>query len=134
MLAGLAAFGVAADEEVWAGSGEAEDVVAALEVDEGVGGVAGVVVALAHRHHRVAVIAVPKHEAVVHLEAVALGPSVERLGRVRRPPASAADDEVAAGATGRRQQQVEEGSHGEPRQCHAGHVVPNSTPINRRGS
>jgi hypothetical protein len=74
VLAGLAAAGVAADEEVGAGGGEAEDGVAALEAEEGGGGVAGVVMALAHHQHRVAVAVIPKH--------CAAGPSHARTGKI----------------------------------------------------
>lgn len=62
-------------------------------------------------------------EAVVDLEAVALGPSVEGLGRLRRPPVAAADVEVARRAGARRRRQEEEESresHGDPScHCHA---------------
>ncbi|KAF0915936.1 hypothetical protein E2562_000575 [Oryza meyeriana var. granulata] len=50
-LAGPAAVGIAADEEEGPGVGEDEGGVAAVETEEWVGDVAGVVVALAHHQH-----------------------------------------------------------------------------------
>lgn len=60
-LASLAALGVGAYEEVWAGVGEDEAGVTAVEAQDGVGGVTGVVVALGHPQHAVHVLVVPEY-------------------------------------------------------------------------
>jgi hypothetical protein len=93
-------------------------------------------VARGHHQHGVRVLVVPEHcartasssslartnteqcridlltEGVVDLEAVALGPGVEGLGGVGRPPGAAADVEVAPVSAGGRRQEHGEQGHG----------------------